>query len=381
MRILLACMLMVSMAEQKEYKVIGYFSAWAQYRNGQLGKSNFQFLPKHIDPTQYDVLNYAFVGIDKNQQITFLDENDGTTIPQVINLKSQNSKLKIFASIGGWDFSSEKATRGIFSKLSKSREERAAFIRNAVSFCRRYNFDGIDIDWEYPGDEDNEGSKEDVNNFAALMKEFYEYKISEAQSSGKAEILLSAATSSSKEFYGNYKLSETSKYVDWFNVMTYDYHDSDDDRVNSHTPLKSLNSGSESIETTINDYVSQGVPLEKIILGIALYGRGWSLETIVNHNIGDKAIGPSKPGAYTQEEGLMANIEIETRTVNERYDLTAVCKYGWYSNQWFSFDDEITIKLKAKYAKERQLGGVMFWAIDLDPEMRYIKPVIDELKN
>lgn len=73
--------------------------------------------------------------------------------------------MKTFISIGGWNFNLYESTKYLFSKMASTKENRAKFIKSAIAFAHKYGFDGIDLDWEYPGWEDQGGSKEDTPNF------------------------------------------------------------------------------------------------------------------------------------------------------------------------------------------------------------------------
>lgn len=86
--------------------------------------------------------------------------------------KQNRPNLKVFISLGGWSFSDNgTTTQPIFGNIASSAANRKQFANNAVSFMNRYGFDGIDIDWEYPGAPDRGGKTEDTNNFVLLLQD------------------------------------------------------------------------------------------------------------------------------------------------------------------------------------------------------------------
>ncbi len=87
------------------------------------------------------------------------------------NTKSRNADLEVFASIGGWTFSdNDTVTQPLFSEIAANEDKRQKFADNIVQFMVRYGFDGVDLDWEYPGAGDRGGSPKDTANFVALLK-------------------------------------------------------------------------------------------------------------------------------------------------------------------------------------------------------------------
>lgn len=297
----------LSGASEKVYKVVGYFGNWAQYR-----QAGGKFLPEQIDPSLFTHINFAFgmIGfvswsVDPsptrtgNQRYTNdytvqpVEWNDQTILyPAMQNLKQRNPNLKTMLAIGGWSFNScddtpESAgtaypygpfTCQLFSKMAADPNGRMQFINFAIGYAKQYGFDGIDLDWEYPGDSTRGGQDADYDNYLILLQEF-------RQTAGQDFIITMASSAIPKgsktgdQFFQ--WLAECSQYLDWFNVMSYDYHGAFDDPktigtgVNAPLLQDSVPNGTFSIKNTVESYLKANIPHEKIVLGMATYGRSY----------------------------------------------------------------------------------------------------------
>ena len=114
-------------------------------------------------------------------------------------------------AIGGWNEGSQN-----YSIMARDPDKRKLFAASALNFIRRYNFDGLDLDWEYPGKRG--GVKEDKENFILLIKDLY--KVFRPQN-----LMLTAAIgASAATIDAAYDIPEMYKYLDYVHVMCYDYH-------------------------------------------------------------------------------------------------------------------------------------------------------------
>lgn len=287
--------------------ILGYITSWSK---------------EFPDPYSVTHLSYAFATIgDDFKSLTIKNEE---RFKKILDLKNINPKLKIFLSIGGWG-------AGNFSEMASTVDSRSNFIHNAMEIVRRYNIDGLDIDWEYPGSSLGKisSSKKDKSNFTKLMKQLRD-------SLGTSRCLSFA--SPSYGIYFDYK--EVISYVDFINVMTYDMNVP----PRLHSPLNhSEHTGKTSIKDVIANHYRNGVPVKKIVLGIPFYGRG-----------NQKDYKKFQDYRYIQSKG---GTEL-------KYDSIAMSPYIANKKNGellISFDDTTSIKAKCKFVKDVGLRGVMFW--------------------
>ncbi|KAF8676563.1 hypothetical protein RHS04_06491 [Rhizoctonia solani] len=347
-------------------RVIGYFESWSGTRPCD------QWDPTMISATQITHLNFAFALIDSSNHITPSAPSDVSLYKQAMSLKDSNPDLKIFISVGGWAFNDPGPTQKRFSTMASSPANRATFISSCIQFMKTYGFDGVDIDWEYPVDDLRGGVPADKANLNSLLKEFR----AAIDSSGVA-YGLTITTPSSYYYLRHFDVAEISKWIDWFNHMTYDLHgvwDKDSKflgpNVNSHSNLT-------EIDISMNLFWRNNVPSNKVALGLGFYGRSFQLASSSCTKPGCTFTGPAKAGACTGAAGVLSYSEIQAAingtsgkrkraSANVVWDKTAAVKYAYWGDQWVSYDDGDTFKQKIDYANKLGLGGMLIWAIDQD---------------
>jgi len=385
--------------------VAAYYENWSQYRPGSGGRP--VFFPKNIDPTIITDLHFAFAifgfvdaSLDPSNphltgdySIQPVEWNDQSVLyGQVQDLKKINPSLRAILTIGGWGFNDPNDPSGIgthtyklFSQMVSSSATRSQFIQSVIAYAKSFNFDGIDLDWEYPGDLTRGGDESDFANFLTLLNEL--------QTSCKSQnppLLLSYAApalipsgvpqsyrDNPQKFYE--WLKECSNYLDRLNVMAYDYHGPFDNPmltgVNAPLSADTDPSSMNFIKATLENYINSGIPASKIVLGLAGYGHSYSgVQNLsaTNNGPGHVFSGAGNAGPSTNSPGLLAYYEIADLIANKQMTFATdsitqtAYAYNTSTQQWVSFDTPETLALKAQYAKSLGLKGVMFWAIDDD---------------
>jgi len=141
-----------------------------------------------------------------------------TTISQITNLKQRAPGLKIWISIGGWTFSDNGTkTQPVWGDLASTQVKRTQFTNNLYKFMKHWGFDGVDLDWEYPGAPDRGGKKEDSQNYVNLLETIY---VIFTASNSNYGISFTAPTS--YWYLRWFKIDQMYQYVNWINLMTYD---------------------------------------------------------------------------------------------------------------------------------------------------------------
>jgi len=360
--------------------VVGYFTNWAQYR-----KRDCKFEVSDIDANLMTHLIYGFGGVgwgDDRENPKFgikpIEHNDlgpGGQYQQINDIKKRYPHLKTLLALGGWSFNDPPEVAGpgstawVFTTMVESKENRAHFIKQSIRYLRMNRFDGLDMDWEYPGDTSRGGRPEDKHNFTLLCKEFIEAAEAEAAASGKERLLLTMAVGAHKS--EDMELKEVSKYIDFINLMAYDFNGGWAERTGMNAPLSGdTGAGDWYIAKAVDKWLAAGVPSEKLILGMPTYGR--SFKGVDDPRPSGTAGGAGPKGRCTGEPGFLSYYEvndlIESGTYKTYWDPVSSTPYAYDESgkNWITYDDLRSISIKVDYIEEKNLGGGMFWAIDLD---------------
>ncbi|KAI7261488.1 glycoside hydrolase family 18 protein, partial [Hortaea werneckii] len=348
-----------------ESRVIGYYEAWSAR------KSCHKVKPTDLPLDALTQVNFAFAYIDpKTYRIVTMDaQTPSSLFKDTANLKSIKPSLEVFVSVGGWTFSDDGTpTQPVFSDIASDPSKRQTFADNVVDFMKLYGFDGIDLDWEYPGAPDRGGKPEDTKNYVALMKTLRETFDASGNTFG-----LTFTAPSSYWYLRWFDLPGLIRHVDYINLMSYDLHgvwDRDNpigSIVQSHTNLTEIKLAAEL-------FWRVKIPASKIVMGFGFYGRSFTLSDPSCDKPGCQFSGASTPGPCSDAGGILAYYEImdaleADKSIKPTHDSKAAINYFKFDkDQWISYDDEKTFRQKIDWANSMGFGGALIWASDLDDD-------------
>lgn len=331
--------------------------------------------PNTIEVEKLTHINYAFVNIHQGQAWLTNERTDTTNFRLLNTLKQRNPDLKILISIGGWSWSEN------FSDAVLTEEARALFAHTSVDIVRKHQLDGVDIDWEYPASRGEEGNiyrPEDKQNYTLMFKAIRASLDSLSAETGK-KYQLTTAVGGDKYFADHTEMDKAQQYLDYVNIMSYDYKTDPNGIAGHHTNLygSTKDPKGSSADRSVKIFLEAGVPAEKIVMGIAFYGRGWTMKDDTKKGLNQQALKGARAGGYTRlKDSLML------QGYDRHWDKRAKAPYLFHPQQYvfISYDDERSAKLKCKYVKKHKLAGVMFWEYSSDPKGYLLGAIHDTFK-
>lgn len=347
--------------------IAGYYASWAAYSG---------CTPNDIQVANLTDIIYAFANISTSYKITVGDADvDPGNFSELRAIKKKYPKLKTLISVGGWDWS------GRFSDMAATSARRSAFSDSVVSFLKKYGFDGVDLDWEYPvggGKPGNSARPADRSNFSLLLKTLRQKLDAQGKKDGK-KYLLSIAGGSDKNYIGRVQLRAIAKYVNFATVMTYDMHGPYDDYTDFNAPLYPATGSSPqevwSADQAVKAWAAEGFPKSKMTLGIPFYGHLYS-------GVTGGGNGLYKP--YT-----------DYRTVNYDQIVSGYLGQGGYARYYSStgktpwlfngstfitYEDAKSLTTKAAYINSMGLAGAGIWELSENANGTLLKTLRSKLK-
>ncbi|MAM88704.1 MAG: hypothetical protein CME36_15475 [unclassified Hahellaceae] len=331
------------------------------------------------DQADYTVtIHDRFAALEKSYPGDKWDDPIRGNFGQLAKMKAANPHIKVLPSIGGWTLSDP------FHPMANDPAKRRTFITSTIEFLKTYKvFDGLDLDWEYPGGggaNPKLGADSDAEAFATLMRELRQALDGLEAETGR-EYLLTAAVGAAAAKIDKVDYQNAAAHMDYVFAMTYDFYGAWDGTLGHQAGLyAATNEATPGFngDTAIDNLLAAGVPADKLVLGVAMYGRGWQGVTGGSANDPFSGTGGSAiPGTW--EAGVLDYKDIEQNYLGGAngtgingftYGYDAQAEAPWlYSaskGQLISFENERSAKAKAKYAKDHGLAGVFSWEIDAD---------------
>ncbi|KAG2131990.1 glycoside hydrolase [Suillus bovinus] len=262
-------------------------------------------------------------------------------------LKQQNRHLKVLLSIGGWTYSTK------FHPIVVDPALRANFVRSAVRLLEDYGLDGLDVDYEYPSNEHQ------ARGYTDLLREL---RVGLDQHAQMKEIdhrfLLTIAAPCGPDHYQKLHVREMDHYLDFWNMMAYDFSGSWDSVANHQA---NIYGGAINASQAIEWYSANGVPRSKMVLGIPLYGRSF-----LNTSGPGAPFSGTGPGTWEQGVYDYRVLPLPGADVFEDENALASWSYDDQKQEIVSFDDEQVGQWKGDWICREGLQGSMFWELSGD---------------
>ncbi|REK71243.1 glycosyl hydrolase family 18 protein [Paenibacillus paeoniae] len=393
----------ITLVPGANYTNVSYYTAWARSDTGR------DLKPGDVDFSNVTHINYAFADLcwKKITSKAFVCQTDEVplqsdyvydgeivltdiefTLKNFEELKpvlANNPDLKLLISVGGWTLSK------YFSNMAATEETRRTFAASAVEFVRTYNLNGIDIDWEYPvegGDDGNTRSPEDNVNFTLLMKTVRE-ALDAAGSEDGEYYLLTIASLQADRFIANADIPNSVQYLDFINIMTYDYSGDWSLLAHHNSPIyydqnhPAASAARNNVRGGAVGHLNGGVPTHKLVLGVPFYGKGW--------------IGCPEPGEYQMCESIPEGTWkgdkglFDFNDIQDNYLTKAEYEHFWNpaskvsyvfdknTGKFISYNDETTMMYTASLVKTLDIAGVMSWDISGDRNNTLIPQLAKDL--
>ncbi|KAJ7278491.1 glycoside hydrolase superfamily [Mycena rebaudengoi] len=350
---------------------IGYYASWASRRKCQ------SFGPENLDLTGYTHVIYAFVNISPLLELSMTAQEE-SVLKGLVKRKIDFPNVKVLFAVGGWAFSTEDATRTIFTTVVSTAGSRTKFVGAIKQFLDRYQLDGVDIDFEYPSAMERKAPPSETADLTAFFKNCGPRCPTQSFLSLHLPVT-------------GFEINKLQEFVTFINMMSYDYHgvetaspifpnaliifpQGEDHTAKPHTSAQDIEDSSSASLTSSSFAVN---------LGLAWYGRTFSVGSCTG--LGCPMSGGGAPGPCTGESGILSQLEVKDRAngLTPAYNRTSMtysyallltpdlplisCAPAIRFNRggdYITFDDETSWKDKTDLAKQRCFGGTFVWSLD-----------------
>ena len=307
--------------------------------------------PENVDAQLLDAVIYAFVEINP----------DGTLyvptprfLRQLVQLKLEKPALQVIAAIGGW------GTEG-FSDAAATPASRYNFARNVQKLINDYKLDGIDLDWEYPGSSASgiKSRPQDRENFTLLITALRDVL-------GPNTWISVAGTGDSTYINNSVEIDKIAPLITHFNLKSYDFTagetGSSGQKHQANLYDSALSLPGYSTDRYVRNLINAGMPSEKILLGVPFYGR----------------LGATITKSYDE----LRKSYINKDGYEYRFDNDAKVPYLVRDGEFaMSFDNEVSIYLKAQYVLQNCLGGIFSWQSTFDQANILARAMYESINN
>ncbi|GAB6134803.1 glycosyl hydrolase family 18 protein [Thermococcus prieurii] len=357
---------------EQPYRVVVYYISWGRYAR--------KFYVSDIPWTKVTDVLYAFLKPNENGSVTFYDTYaDPLNLEELKKYKQKYPAVKVLVSVGGWTLSK------YFSDIAADPAKRLRFAESVLKIIRQYDLDGVDIDWEYPGGGGLTGNHvrpDDGKNFVLLLKTIREV-FNNASKHDHKDYLVTVAAPADPVKAARINWTEASKYLDFIDIMTYDYHGAWDNVTGFLAPLYAdpnapykdpVVKWEFNVNYTVHWYLKHVPDRTKLVIGLPFYGRSFANVPSTNNGLYQpfKGTPDGTWGPASETYGVMDYWDIADKIASGSchlyWDNVTMEPYAYCpsSKVFITFDNPKSIGIKVDYMLKNRLGGVMVWEITAD---------------
>lgn len=397
------------------YKRVGYFTQWGVYGRDYQVKD----LETSGQAAKLTHINYAFGNIDAGgrcftgnvpgeadawadyvRPLDAAGSVDGTAdspeqslagnFNQLRELKAAHPGLKVMISLGGWGWSDN------FSYAARTPASRRALVSSCLDLFIKGNlpldsgrggpgaaaglFDGIDIDWEWPGSAGDTGTAyrpEDKRNLTALVHEFRTQLDAYGKKRRTHYDLSAFVPTAPAKIDAGFEVRKVMRDFDFVNLQGYDFHVSGETTTAQQSALRARDDF--SVDSTVNAWLQRGAPARKLVMGMPFYGQGWTGVTGGGDGMGQPVTGGPAPATWANgsEDYKALKKLAESGTYKLYRDRRNDSAWLFDGTTLWTYDDPQVLTAKTAYIRHRGLGGAMFWSLDGDTSNGELMTAVD----
>lgn len=350
-----------------ESTAVGYYAGWSAYQGYRASD-----IPAHL----LTHINYAFAMIDPDTGTLALDNptQDEKNFAALRALREEHPHLKLLLSVGGWDYSAH------FSDVAATAAGRTAFARSCAELLSTHDLDGIDLDWEYPVSGGTAGTNhrpQDRQNFTLLLQAIRQELDRQGKRDGK-DYQLTIAGAAGDWYLGNIQPTAVAEVVDHIFLMAYDIHGPWDKYADFNAPLYTPSGSAphyqNSVSGSVEAYLEKGVPADKLVLGMPLYGYRYD-------GVGGNGLYSTFTAARSIPYDTLVTTYLSDPAYRQLRHAEARVPYLYGNGSFLSYDDPQSIAEKAALARELDLLGVGFWELSQDRGAVLIESAVSQLDS
>ena len=311
-----------------------------------------------------DVVNYGFATVSKAGNLQLDNTGYTTYLEEVLKLRKYGIRVLLCIAENSANFSNMASTKEGIDK----------FVSQVIDAVEKYHFDGVDIDWEFPGVDSGRDVTIDRPNYTKLMKALRE-ALDERQNKSGTPYLLTAAIPGTSWGSERYEMNVLDEYLDYVNMMSYDLNNTG--MACHHTSLytsKDAKAYGFSVQYGVDRFVSMGFDKNKIVAGMAFYGKYYTKAV---------ALGVDAKFGKNIHYTVIKNTYLSNSNFVEYWDEVAKAPYllNKSTGEFISFDSPRSIIEKCNYAQNNGIMGVMFWDYSEDTTGDLMKAINQGMKG